>query len=203
MELERKLEGTSQEANPTNPTSPTNPNPANPNPRLINPQRLQVQKEPREGILLRKETVLQTQTQTGTERRQTEAEMEETQTQTGRGRKQKETEKGDRLTEKLRKEEVTETNKAKAQKVKQKKIQKKIAQTGSPNLTSLPVKTEERIQLLIKGPRWRQEQEEDWALLQKIRVLVAQLEEQKNPSQIQGKNKTGANPVKNLSLGLV
>ena len=112
--------------------------------------------------------------------------MEETeQTQTERG--QKKTEMGERQTEKLRKEEVTETRREKAKKLKPKKVLKKKSPTGSPSLTSHPIKTEERIQVLIKqvpSSRQRQEMEEDRLLLQKIRALVAQLEE--DPRQVQG-----------------
>ena len=143
-----------------------------------------------EAEIRQRETEMEeTQTQTETERKQTETEMEETeQTQTEIQRGKIETEKEERQTEKLRKEEVTETRRTKAKKLKQKKVLKKKAPTGSPSLTSHPVKTEERIQVLIKqvpSSRQRLKLEEDRLLLQKIRALVAQLEE--DPRQVQGK----------------
>ena len=212
LELERKLEEISQEPQ----INPNLENQVSqklimsiPNP---NPQKTQVQKENRGQIQQREETEIQkerektqtqieaeirqretemeeTQTQTETERKQTETEMEETeQTQTEIQRGKIETEKEERQTEKLRKEEVTETRRTKAKKLKQKKVLKKKAPTGSPSLTSHPVKTEERIQVLIKqvpSSRQRLKLEEDRLLLQKIRALVAQLEE--DPRQVQGK----------------
>ena len=152
-----------------------------------------------EAEIRQRETEMEeTQTQTETERKmeeteqtqtETEGKMEETeQTQTEIQRGKIETEKEERQTEKLRKEEVTETRRAKVKKLKQKKVLKKKAPTGSPSLTSHPVKTEERIQVLIKQvPSSRQmlKLEEDRLLLQKIRALVAQLEE--DPRQVQGK----------------
>ena len=192
-----------------------NPNPQKPKVQKENRGQIQqreeteIQKERKkiqtqtEGEIRQRETEMEeTQTQIEAEIRQRETEMEETQTQTETERKQTETEqtqteiqrgkieteKEERQTEKLRREEVTETRRTKAKKLKQKKVLKKKAPTGSPSLTSHPVKTEERIQVLIKqvpSSRQRLELEEDQLLLQKIRALVAQLEE--DPRQVQGK----------------